>query len=148
MINETSYSKRQLIYLLILRFAIGWHVLYEGMAKVLNPEWTSYGFLQEFQGIMSGISQWILSNPQVLDTVDFLNTWGLVLIGLGVIFGFLFKPAAIAGSVLIFVYYLSTPPLIGFEYSLPADGNNLIINRVLIESIALLGLALFPTNKI
>lgn len=146
--SENKYTKSQLTFLLVIRFVIGWHVLYEGISKVLNPQWTSANFLQESQGILSGLSNWILSNADMLAVVDFLNLWGLVLIGLGLIFGFLFKPAAIAGSILVFIYYLSVPPLVGYEYTLPSDGSNLIINRTLIEAIALFGLALFPTNRI
>lgn len=137
-----------MIFLLTLRFAIGWHVLYEGISKMMNPQWTSANFLQESQGILLGFSSWILSNSSLLSIVDFLNVWGLILIGLGLIFGFLFKPAAIAGSVLIFIYYLSVPPLVGYEYTLPSDGSNLVINRTLIEAVALYGLVLFPTNKV
>lgn len=148
MISEKDYSRAQLIFLLTLRFAIGWHVLYEGISKIMNPQWTSANFLQESQGILLGFSSWILSNSSLLSIVDFLNVWGLILIGLGLIFGFLFKPAAIAGSVLIFIYYLSVPPLVGYEYTLPSDGSNLVINRTLIEAVALYGLALFPTNKV
>jgi thiosulfate dehydrogenase [quinone] large subunit len=114
----------------------------------LNPQWTSANFLQESQGILSGFSNWILSNDSLLTVIDFLNIWGLVIIGLGLIFGILFKPAAIIGSILIFIYYLSVPPLVGYEYTLPSDGSNLVFNRTLIESTALLGLALFPTSKI
>lgn len=146
--SENKYTKPQLTFLLVIRFAIGWHVLYEGMSKVLNPQWTSANFLEESQWILSGLSNWILSNADVLAVVDFLNVWGLVLIGLALIFGFLFKPAAIAGSILVLIYYLSVPPLVGYEYTLPSDGSNLIINRTLIEAIALFGLALFPTNRV
>jgi thiosulfate dehydrogenase [quinone] large subunit len=148
MINENNYAKSQLTYLLILRFVIGWHILYEGVSKVVNPHWTSANFLLESQGILSVFSDWILSNANILAVVDFLNIWGLVAIGLGVIFGFLFKPAAIAGSVLILTYYLSFPPLVGYEYTLPSEGSNLVVNRTLIEAIALFGLTLFPTNRI
>lgn len=148
MTSENNYTKTQLIFLLILRFVIGWHVLFEGISKVLNPQWTSANFLQESQGILSGFSNWILSNASLLTVIDFLNIWGLVIIGLGLIFGILFKPAAIIGSILIFIYYLSVPPLVGYEYTLPSDGSNLVFNRTLIESTALLGLALFPTSKI
>lgn len=148
MIGENNYTKSQLIFLLMLRFAIGWHVLFEGISKVLNPQWTSANFLQESQGILSGLSDWILSNASLLAVIDFLNIWGLVAIGLGLIFGILFKPVAIIGSILIFIYYLSVPPLVGYEYTLPSDGSNLVINRTLIEAIALFGLAVFPTSKI
>lgn len=145
--REKKYTKSQLIFLLTLRFAIGWHMLYEGISKVINPQWTSANFLRESQGILSGFSNWILSNADLLTAINFLNAWGLVIIGLALIFGLFFKPAAIAGSILIFIYYLSVPPLVGYEYTLPTDGSNLIINRTLIEAIALFGLALFPTNK-
>ena len=148
MVNEIHYSKTQLFFLLTLRFAIGWHLLYEGITKVMNPQWSSSSFLHESKGILSGLADWILSNPNLLLAVDHLNAWGLVAIGVGLIFGLFFKPAAIAGSILIFFYYLSAPPLVGFEYTLPADGANLVINRTLIEAIALYGLVLFPTNTI
>jgi thiosulfate dehydrogenase [quinone] large subunit len=148
MISEKDYSRAQLIFLLTLRFAIGWHVLYEGISKVMNPQWSSSNFLQESKGILSSLSNLILSNSNLLAAIDFMNAWGLMAIGLGLIFGFLFKPAAIAGSVLIFIYYLSVPPLVGYEYTLPSDGSNLVINRTLIEAVALFGLALFPTNKV
>ncbi|MDX9756513.1 MAG: DoxX family membrane protein [Sulfurimonas sp.] len=147
MFAKNNYSKPQLSFLLVLRFLVGWHILYEGMSKVFNPQWSSLRFLQESQWILSGFSKWIISNAQVLLVVDFLNTWGLVAIGLGIILGFLFKPAAISGALLLFTYYLNAPPLIGFEYSLPADGSNLIVNKTLIEAIVLIGLSLFPTNK-
>lgn len=148
MIKKQEYTRSRLLFLLTLRFAIGWHVLYEGMTKVLNPQWTSASFLQESQGILSGFSNWIVSNADLLATVDFFNAWGLVAIGLCLILGLFFKPAALTGSVLILIYYLSAPPWVGYEYSLPSDGSNLIINRTLIEAIALFGLALFPTNTI
>lgn len=146
--SKKEYTKSQLIFLLTLRFVIGWHILYEGISKVITPQWTSANFLRESQGILSGFSKWILSNVDLLATIDFLNAWGLVIIGLALIFGFLFKPAAITGSILIFIYYLSIPPFVGYEYSLPSEGSNLIVNRTLIEAIALFGLALFPTSKI
>lgn len=142
------YSNVQLAVLLLLRFLVGWHILYEGIAKLLNPQWTSFCFLQESQWILSGFADWLTSNAGVLAAVDLLNMWGLVVIGLGIIFGLFFRIASIAGTALIFVYYLNTPPLIGIEYILPADGSNLIVNKTLIESAALCVLTMFPTSKI
>ena len=40
--NET-YTKWQLTVLVVLRILIGWHLLYEGIAKLLNPNWSSAG---------------------------------------------------------------------------------------------------------
>jgi thiosulfate dehydrogenase (quinone) large subunit len=143
-----TYSRLQLTVLVVLRYLIGWHVLYEGIAKLLNPQWSSLGFLQQSQGLLSGFARWIISNPDVLAIVDFLNTWGLIAIGLGLLLGLFARLAAISGAVLIFVYYLNAPPLIGVEYTLPVDGNYLIVDKTLIEAVALCLLALFPTSKI
>lgn len=146
--QKNLYSTLQLTTLLVLRFLIGWHILYEGIAKLLNPQWTSAGFLNESAWILSGFADWVLSNTGVLATVDFLNTWGLICIGLGLVLGLFFRVAAITGAALVFVYYLNTPPLIGLAYVLPADGNNLIVNKTLIEAASLCVLAFFPTSNV
>lgn len=145
--QNNTYSKPQVFSLVILRYVIGWHILYEGIAKLLNPQWSSLDFLQQTQGVLSGFSSWVTSNPEVLGVVDFLNIWGLIAIGLGLLLGLFAKPAAIAGAVLIFLYYLNSPPLIGVEYDLPVDGNYLIVDKTLIEAVALCVLALFPTSR-
>jgi thiosulfate dehydrogenase [quinone] large subunit len=146
--QQNNYSRLQLTFLVLLRFLIGWHLLYEGIAKLMNPQWSSIGFLKESRWILSGFADWIVSNPAILNTVDFLNTWGLIAIGLGLILGLFFKVAAITGSLLLVMYWLNCPPLVGLEYTLPADGNNLIIDKTLIEAITLVVLALFSTSTI
>jgi len=90
------YTTLQSTVLITLRFLIGWHILYEGFAKLINPNWSSLSFLKESQWILSGFAKWITSNPTVLNMVDFLNTWGLIAIGLGVILGLFFRVAAIS----------------------------------------------------
>ena len=137
----------QLTVLLALRFAIGWHILYEGIAKALIPQWTSADFLKNSQWILTGFFKWILENPTVLSVVDFLNVWGLIAIGAGIVLGLFYKVATWSGFVLVLLYFLATPPLVGLEYTLPMEGSNLIINKTLIEAIALLVLAAFPTAK-
>jgi thiosulfate dehydrogenase [quinone] large subunit len=146
--QTAGYSRWQTMALIVLRYLVGWHILYEGIAKLLNPQWSSLSFLQDSKGVLEGVAGWIISNPGVLNIVDFLNTWGLIAIGLGLLLGLLSTLAAMAGSLLIFIYYLNAPPLIGVEYILPADGNNLLVNKTLIEAAALFVLALFPTSRI
>lgn len=119
--NNTKYSKLQVTSLIALRLLIGWHILYEGFAKLLNPQWKSAGFLNESQWILSEYADWATSNPSVLSAVDFLNTWVLIAIGLGLVLGLFARCASIAGAILIFIYYLNAPPIIGYEYILPPD---------------------------
>lgn len=146
--ESKDYTKLQLIMLVALRVVIGWHLLYEGVSKLLTPGWSAIGFLRESQWIMSGIAKWIISHGSVLATVDFLNVWGLIAIGLGLILGLGTRLAAFSGALLIFIYYLNNAPIIGIEYSIPAEGNNLIVSKTLIEAIALLVLAVFPSGSI
>lgn len=95
---------------------------------------------------MSGFANWIINNQNVLNAVDFLNTWGLIAIGLALILGLLTRIASVCGAVLLFIYYLNNPPLIGLEYTLPSEGSYLIISKTLIEAAALVVLAVFPTG--
>ena len=146
--DSKSYSGIQLYSLVILRLFIGWNLLYEGIAKLINPGWSSVGFLRESQWIMSGFANWVTSNSGVLNVVDFLNTWGLIAIGTGLILGLFSRAASIFGTILLLMYYLNNPPLIGLEYSLPSEGNYLVINKTLIEAVALFALSVFPTSHI
>lgn len=146
--NKNRYNGLQITVLIVLRFLIGWHLLYEGVAKLLDPQWTSFSFLKQSQGVLSGFANWITSNPDILQVVDFLNTWGLIAIGLGLMLGMFARLAAVFGAILIFVYYLNAPPMIGVEYALPVDGNYLIVDKTLIEAVSLCVLALFPTSRI
>ncbi len=140
-------SKWQTGLLVTLRFLIGWHLLYEGLFKLFRPEWSSYAFLEGSQWIFAGVANWITSNPGVLETVDFLNTWGLILIGLGLVLGCFTRAAAISGAVLLGFYYLFNPPLVGLGPAAPAEGNYLIVNKNLIESVMLLLIATAPAAR-
>lgn len=144
--ETTGFTPMQRYVLVALRLLIGWHILYEGFSKLLVPNWSSLSFLSESKWIMSGFSNWIISSPGLLHAVDFLNTWGLIAIGLGLILGLFTKAAAISGAILLFVYYLNNPPLIGLEYTLPSEGSYLIISKTLIEAMALVALAAFPSG--
>ncbi len=134
--------------LVLVRVLIGWHLLYEGIAKLLMPNWSAASFLKESQWILSGFSRWIISNDGVLQVVDFLNTWGLIAIGVGLILGLFSRLAAFSGAFLLLIYYLNNPPMIGLEYSLPAEGNYLIVSKTLIEAAALLLLGSFPSGRL
>lgn len=143
-----NYTKFQLTTLVILRMIIGWHFLYEGLVKLFNPYWSSAGFLLEAKGMFKGLATSLVASPTSLKVVDFLNEWGLILIGAGLIVGCFTRVASISGIVLLFLYYIFHPPLIVYTYTTPVEGSYLIVNKVLIELFALLVLTVFPTGKI
>lgn len=146
--RKSGYSAPQLTALVMLRVLIGWHFLYEGIAKLFNPYWSSAGYLVEAKWLFSDLFASLVANPQAVKVVDFLNIWGLIAIGLCLIAGFLSTAASIAGIVLLFLYYITNPPIVGFKSSIPAEGSYLIVNKNLIEMAALFVLVLFPTSRI
>ena len=142
-----NFTLPQKFVIIVLRLLIGWHLLYEGISKLLIPNWSSAGFLHESKWILTGFSNWIVSNAGILHVVDFLNTWGLIAIGLGLILGLFTRTAAICGAILLLLYYLNNPPLIGLEYTIPAEEDYLVVSKTLIEAAALLLLAVFQAGS-
>jgi len=145
--NNTNYTTLQLWSLVILRVAVGWHFLYEGITKLLNPDWSSLGYLMDSKGLFEGLFHSIAGNATVLNVMDFLNVWGLILIGAGLIVGFITRAAAISGIVLLAFYYLSHPAIIGVTYAIPSEGSYLWVNKNLIELLTLWVIIMFPTWK-
>ncbi len=143
----TRITNRQLVLLVILRVLIGWHLLYEGMVKLLNPDWTSAGFLHASQGIFSPLFVYLASDPQILLVIDFLNKWALTLIGLFLILGLFTHLSAYIGAGLLLLYYLAMPPFAGLQYTIPMEGSYLIVNKTLIEATALLLIGLIDNGK-
>jgi len=143
---STTYAPLQLSVLVVLRILIGWHFLYEGLVKLFNPYWSAAGFLSESQWLFSGLFHWLAESPAMLSITDVVNSWGLVIIGVGLMLGLATRTASIAGAVLLFLYWLCNPPLIGLTYSMPTEGSYLIVNKNLIEAAALCALAVFPTG--
>ena len=143
-----SYHRWQLTVLVLLRVLTGWHFLYEGLVKLVNPDWSAIGYLLDSRWIFEGFFHSLAANPEVLGVVDFLNVWGLILVGLGLILGSFTRIATLGGIILLTFYYVSHPPFLNLEYVLPSEGSYLIVNKTLIELVALWVLYLFPTGSL
>ncbi|MDO9256071.1 MAG: DoxX family membrane protein [Bacteroidales bacterium] len=143
-----GYTKLQSFALVILRITIGWHFLYEGGVKILNPNWTAKSYLLDSGGFLKGFFELIAGNQILLSISDSANAWGLALIGLSLMLGIFTRYSSIAGIVLLLLYYLSHPAFPGIEYLFPSDGSYFIINKTLVELFALLVVFAFPTSHI
>ena len=139
--------KKYSSYLLtLLRILIGWHFLYEGIAKLINPGWTAKYYLLGSKWIFAGLFHWMASSQTIINIVDFLNVWGLILIGLSLFIGLLVRWSAIAGAVLLFFYFASYPPIFGYTFGVVAEGNYQWVDKNLIELIMLVVLASLPAD--
>ena len=143
-----SMTRWLMLALTVLRIAIGWYFLYEGLIKVLNPEWSAYSFLSVATGPFASFFKSIAANPGALYFVNFLNQWALVLIGLSLILGLFSRWASLGGILLVGLYYFASPPFIGLAGKAMAEGNYLIVNKNLIEIIALWVLFQYSGSKV
>jgi uncharacterized membrane protein YphA (DoxX/SURF4 family) len=115
-----------------LRILVGWHFLYEGLSKLSLPNWSSAAYLMESKWLLAGFFHWIIAHPAALALTDFMNMWGLILIGLGLFLGVFTRFASISGILLLLMYYVANPPFI--ESGVPAETHYYIINLNLIEA--------------
>ena len=143
-----KYTNFQATALVVLRIFIGWHFFYEGIAKLFNPYWTSAGYLAQSQGSFKVIFLDIAASPSMLTFVDHFNTWALILIGLGLMAGLLTRVAAIAGIVLLALYYIAAPPFVGLDYAMPMQGSYVIVHKIQIELAAVVMLLAFRAGEV
>ncbi len=92
------------ISLLFLRIVLGWMYLYAGYTKLIDPAWSAASYLQTAK-----TATWfyqILLQPNVLPFINFVNEWGLLLLGISLILGIFVRVSSILGIALMFLYYL------------------------------------------
>jgi thiosulfate dehydrogenase [quinone] large subunit len=156
MMGNASLSRTQQAALVLLRTLIGWHFLYEGLVKLVWPAWTRAGvplarfssaaYLRSSTGPFADLFR-AFADASWLPWVDLLMTWGLVLVGLGLMLG-LFTQLACAGALaLLTLFYLSWLPTRGI-YEPGAEGNYLLVNKNLVEAAAVFVVLAFRTGRI
>lgn len=108
---------------------MGWMFFYAGITKVLDPTWSAEKYLQGAKSF-SGFYAW-LASAQNIDWVNFLNEWGLTLIGAALLCGAFTKLASYFGMLLMALYYFP-----GLEF--PYIGHGLLVDEHIIYIFALL----------
>jgi thiosulfate dehydrogenase [quinone] large subunit len=145
----------QQIGLIVLRTLIGWHFLYEGYTKVLQPAWgrtgapvvawSSAGYLKAATGPLADMFH-AMGNASWVGTLDIVVAFGLVAIGLSLMLGLFTQTGCAGAMVLLVLFYLSAIPM-----GLPearAEGTYLIVNKNLVEAAAVLVVFSFRTGRI
>lgn len=145
--RPTNYTNGAMLALVLLRTGIGWHFLYEGLTKLLDPHWTSAGYLQNAGWLFSGAFRAIAANETALPIVDLMNIWGQIFIGLGLMAGFLTRTAACSGALMLLIYYAANPPFLAGLSGMRVEGSYLFLDKNMVEALALLALACAPTGR-
>lgn len=115
--------------LALLRIALGWLFFYAGITKVLNPAWSSKGYLLGAK-TFSGFYAWLASDG-ILPVVDFLNEWGLTLIGASLILGIGVRLSGLLGAAMMLLYWF---PVLEF----PKVDHGYLVDDHVVYALALL----------
>ncbi len=89
----------------LLRIAFGWTFFYAGLSKIMNPAWTASGFLSGAKTFPAFYHWFAL--PANIGWVNQLNEYGLAILGLSLILGIGVRWSAVAGILLMFLYYFA-----------------------------------------
>ena len=135
--EEANLSRSAMIAITVMRVIVGWHFLYEGIAKLTSSSWSAAGYMRASRGPFAAFFKWIASNPQMLDNTNLITMYGLTIVGVLLMLGLFTRLAAIAGIGFILLFYLCNPPFVGYFYSIPTEGSYLIVNKNLVELCAL-----------
>ena len=90
---------------------MGWIFLYAGLSKVLNPVWSASGFLLSAKTFPALYA--MFANASIISTINFINEWSLVLLGVSLIIGAFVRLSSIGGIALMLLYYF---PQLDFPY--------------------------------
>ncbi|MFO7692570.1 MAG: DoxX family protein [Vicinamibacterales bacterium] len=135
--EDGKLSRGSMIAITVLRVVVGWHFLYEGIAKLTAPSWSAAGYLKQARGPFADLFKWLAGEPNLLANADLITMWGLTLVGVLLMLGLFTRLASLGGIGFILLFYLCNPPFVGYFYSIPSEGSYLVVNKNLVELCAL-----------
>ncbi|MBM79347.1 MAG: hypothetical protein CMJ78_01980 [Planctomycetaceae bacterium] len=84
--------------------------------------------------------------PQPIDNINKMTIWSLVILGVFLIAGLFTRLSAVAGAGMLMMFYFAMPPWPGVPEA-PGPEHSFIVNKNVIEAIALLAIAAMPTGR-
>lgn len=115
-------------------------MFYAGITKVLDPSWSAAGYLKGAK-TLTGFYQWLVS-PAILPLTNFVNEWGLTLLGVSLILGVGVRLSSILGAVLMLLYFF---PILDFPYPNP---HSYIVDEHIIYALVLILLASVRAGRV
>lgn len=90
---------------------MGWMMFYAGITKIMDPGWSAEGYMKNAK-TFGAFYQWLVQ-PGILPLVNFINEWGLTLLGISLILGIGVRLSSVLGAILMMMYYF---PILQFPY--------------------------------
>ncbi len=133
-------TKSQKLFLFLARIALGLLFFYAGITKVLNPSWSAAGYLKGAK-TFTEFYDWLLT-PTILPAINFINEWGLTLLGISLILGIFVRFSSVLGAILMLLYYF---PILDFPY---VGEHSYIVDEHIIYALALLYFAAVRAGRV
>lgn len=133
MVEHKCCSKFKKVSLVLLRVSFGWLFFYAGLSKILNPDWSAAGYLGGAKTFGSFYNLFL--GDSILPIINFINEWGLTLLGVSLILGLFVRPAALFGAALMILYYF---PVLEFPRIMP---HSYLVDDHIIYALVLVFLA-------
>ena len=70
------------------------------MSKLFMGDWSAQSYLSNVTGFLSGFYHWLAGGETLIRVVDFMNIYGLIVIGLALFIGLFIRAASVAGIAL------------------------------------------------
>lgn len=128
-LNVEGLDRSDKKILAALRIALGWLFIYAGITKVLAASWSAKGFLMGAK-TFPAFYAWLASDG-VLPVVDFLNEWGLTLIGVSLILGAFVRLSSLLGALMMVMYWFP-----GLEF--PRVDHGYLVDDHVVYALAML----------
>lgn len=103
--------ERNDIYIFFLRVSLGVLFFYAGITKVIDPSWSAAGYLKGAKTFSEFYN--FLLQPNLLPIINFLNAWGLTLLGVSLLLGIFVRLSSYLGAGLMLLYYI---PILSFPF--------------------------------
>lgn len=141
-----DYSETWIGYsILALRLVMGWVILQAGIEKLLDPEWTAAGYLENAVADANPL-QGLFADMAGVAGIDPLVVYGQLLIGVALILGVLVRWAAFWGFVMMVMFWLSSLQG-GLLAGLPVE-HGFVVNSDVVYMLLLFGLGAFGAGRI
>lgn len=127
---STTNSNSERLVLMLLRLSMAWVFLYAASHQVFVPGWSIAGFLKgtkTFNGLFA-----VFTGPGIAPVVSFLVGYGHLLIGLSLLVGLMVRASALAGIVLMILYWMAH-----MDFPYISNTNNLLVDSHIVYALVL-----------
>jgi thiosulfate dehydrogenase [quinone] large subunit len=126
-------NKPTKLFLILLRVAVGWFFLYQGITAILDPQWSVLPFISNAHTFPDFYMS--MSDSITASYISYLIKGLYVLIGACIVSGLFVRVGAFLGALIMLFFYF---PLLQFPYVRYADVTYYIVDYHLMMAILLI----------